>query len=193
VRRTLSRRVGRRVALVWASGSRRRRGGGGAKVLDVFYPLTYIAPAGTNPGSIFAAPLEAPERSGHLPASATGLGAEIETTRSWSCPPSNEHASCRIPSNPQLATMTSDSLHARGALSSFARMDLRETSAPLALGAKLSRDSHGETTWTRKNTATISLLGAASGSLDVAIPSFFLNQARNFGAVRAWMTVSELQ
>jgi hypothetical protein len=36
-------------------------------------------------------------------------------------------------------------------------------------------------------TATISLLGAASGSLDVAIPSYFLNQARNFGAVRAWM------
>ncbi|WP_437985445.1 hypothetical protein [Sorangium sp. So ce117] len=36
-------------------------------------------------------------------------------------------------------------------------------------------------------TATISLQGAASGSLDVAIPSYFLNQARNFGAVRAWM------
>ncbi|XXX77437.1 hypothetical protein WMF30_01510 [Sorangium sp. So ce134] len=36
-------------------------------------------------------------------------------------------------------------------------------------------------------TATISLLGMASGSLDVAIPSYFLAQARNFGAVRAWM------
>ncbi|WP_437769253.1 hypothetical protein WMF27_09425 [Sorangium sp. So ce281] len=36
-------------------------------------------------------------------------------------------------------------------------------------------------------TATITLLGAASGSLDVAIPIYFLNQARNFGAVRAWM------
>lgn len=36
-------------------------------------------------------------------------------------------------------------------------------------------------------TATISLLGMASGSLDVAIPSYFLSQARNFGAVRAWM------
>ncbi|WP_438013899.1 hypothetical protein WMF18_23550 [Sorangium sp. So ce315] len=36
-------------------------------------------------------------------------------------------------------------------------------------------------------TATITLLGMASGSLDVAIPSYLLDQARNFGAVRAWM------
>lgn len=36
-------------------------------------------------------------------------------------------------------------------------------------------------------TASISLLGAANGSLDVTIPSFFLEQARRFGAVRVWM------
>ena len=36
-------------------------------------------------------------------------------------------------------------------------------------------------------TANVSLLGAANGSIDVTIPSFFLQQARQFGAVRVWM------
>ncbi|MGK3992718.1 hypothetical protein [Sorangium sp. So ce1024] len=36
-------------------------------------------------------------------------------------------------------------------------------------------------------TATITLMGMASGSLELAIPNYYLLQARNFGAVRAWM------
>lgn len=36
-------------------------------------------------------------------------------------------------------------------------------------------------------TASISLLGAANGTLDVTIPSFYLNLALQFGGVRAWM------
>lgn len=36
-------------------------------------------------------------------------------------------------------------------------------------------------------TASISLLGAANGTLDITIPTFFLNLARQFGALRVWM------